>query len=72
MYFIDEAAASSIHLGLQASVHSSGKCGKMKGVGCIVSNLFVFLFVFYRVEEDMVSTKPIFFYVIIWMRLQGC
>lgn len=54
---MNEAAASSIHLCLQSCVHSSGICRKMEGINCTVCNPFVFLFVFYRAEEDMVSTK---------------
>lgn len=68
VYSMDEAAASSIHLCLQSSVHSPGICRKMKGTGCTVCNPFVFLFVFYRAEEDMVSTKPRVFSV----SLYGC
>lgn len=40
--------------------HSSGIFGTMKGIIHVVCNLFLFLFVFYRVEEDMVSTKAHF------------
>lgn len=54
------AAASAVHLCLQASAHSSGIFGTMKGITRVVCNLFLFLFVFYRVEEDMVSTKAYF------------
>lgn len=32
----------------------------MKGITRVVCNLFLFLFVFYRVEGDMVSTKAYF------------
>lgn len=64
---MDKAAAST-HLCLKSSGHAPGICRKMKGSGCIVCNQFVF--VFCRVEEDMVSTKANFPpppCVIIWM-----
>lgn len=54
---MDEAAASPIHLCLQFSFHSSGICRKMEGISYTVCNPFVFLFAFYRAEEDMVSTE---------------
>lgn len=54
---MDKAAAST-HLCLKSSGHAPGICRKMKGSGCIVCNQFVF--VFCRVEEDMVSTKANF------------
>lgn len=63
VYSMDEAAASSIHICLQATIHSSGMCKMEKGIGSTVCNLSVFLFAFYRAEEDMVSVVT---YILLW------
>lgn len=60
---MDEAAASSMHKCLQPTIHSSGICRMTKGIGSTVCNLSVFLFAFYRAEEDMVSALP---YIFVW------
>lgn len=52
---MEEAAAPSIHSYLHAAIYSSEIGSKMKGNGCTVSNTSVSVFVFYRLEVDMVS-----------------
>lgn len=62
VYSMEEAAAASVHLSFQSSIHSSMICRRVKRDGFAVCNPPFFLFLSYR-EGDMVSVSLYIFCV---------